>query len=42
MEKTYIVNGQVYLDHRFAQATVGKFFLRTAPLPTARFSTPRE
>ena len=23
MEKTYIVNGQVYLDHRFAQATVG-------------------
>lgn len=23
MEKTYIVNGQVYLDHRFTQATVG-------------------
>ena len=39
MEKTYIVNGQVYLDHRFAQATVGmeagKLRVQPPDCPTA-------
>ena len=39
MDKTYLVNGQVYLDHRFSQAVVcmegGKLRVLPAGIPTA-------